>query len=245
MSKPSCALVQRRETPFGGALSRHLQAAFDVVGIAIADVPRIEFGRDATVVIVANDHGVDFGRPATDDDMGPPVKQDAHVVLLSPWVAAHSTACLALEDQVLRNGGAVLRLGRVLHTDDPLLERWRKALEEGVYVAPLDVPCAPVDADTAAAATALVVGEALAGRFALSAPDQVSYRAIALAISARLGLPETRVVSNGGVPEDFGLDSWPTQAVLQTSAVFHDGAIVPQRARSVIDAAVAGLFDGV
>jgi nucleoside-diphosphate-sugar epimerase len=129
-------------------------------------------------------------------------------------LSAYGRALVDLEDKVLARGGAVLRLGRVLHAADALLTRWRNGLKEGVPVSPFaEGRCAPLTLETAATALFDVLGAAPAV-YQVSGPDEVSYLEIAQRLCAAMGLPPDRVLASSVTPSALGLDGWPRHVSL-------------------------------
>lgn len=194
------------------------------------------------LVLDAHTHPTDFGRPG---EPGVPEWAIAHIadarrtILLSSHLARQECTgfpLAALEAAVDSAGGAILRLGRVLDPLDPLLVRWRDALKEGVPVAPLPCPLAPVDIGTALTAVAVLTRDPdLRGEFACTAPDETTYGEIADRMRCALQLPENRVTPTGYGPSDFGLQKWPERAAAGVSAVLAEGGVRAGKAAAVLD----------
>ncbi len=85
---------------------------------------------------------------------------------------------------------AILRLGKVLEPDLPVLARWRDALGAGQPVeAFADLVCAPIPLSSAVSALRLIASARASGTFHLSADESVSYAALAAALAHAEGAP--------------------------------------------------------
>ena len=243
---PLRVVLAGRRSPFLGGLSSRLTdvgAAVSIVDTASGpshDLTRCAGG--SLLVFDAHTHPTDFGRPS---EPGMPEWAIAHIgdasrtILLSSHLARQECSgfpLAALEAAVDSAGGATLRLGRVLDPLDPLLVRWRNALKEGVPVAPLPCPLAPVDIGTALTAVAVLARDPdLRGEFACTAPDETTYEEIADRMRRALQLPENRVTPTVYEPSDFGLLRWPEDAAAGVSAVLAEGGVRAGKAAAVLD----------
>lgn len=187
------------------------------------------------VIVAAHAHALDGGRPGARPAVPVDLSKQAHVIQLAPWLRDGNESDAGPQ-------GAMLRLGHVLTGTDPLLIRWRKALEEGVPVAPLNVPCAPLDCAVAVRAVMSLVIEKETGQFAISAPDEVRFAEIAEGINKRLALPADRIVPSDLEPAAFALADWPSTAVLHSSPWLARRGIVARPARQVVGDALQRLF---
>jgi hypothetical protein len=233
-------------SPFLDGLSGRLADAGAAVSIVDTDSgpghDPVRGSRGSLLVLDAHTHPIDFGRPS---EPGLPEWAIAHIgvarrtILLSSHLARQECTgfpLAALEAAVGGAGGAILRLGRVLDPLDPLLVRWRNALKEGVPVAPLPCPLAPVDMGTALAAVAVLTRDPdLRGEFACTAPDETTYAEIADRMRRALQLPENRVTPTGYEPSDFGLLKWPERAADGVSAVLAEGGVRAGKVAAVLD----------
>lgn len=151
----------------------------------------------------------------------------------------HGRRLVDLEDMILARGAAILRLGRVLNVADPLLNRWRNGLKEGVPVSPFaEGRCAPLTVKAAADALFDTLGAA-PGVYQISGPDEVSYLEIAQRLCAAMGLPANRVVASSVTPTALDLDDWPRHVSLEPTPNFLSAAT--PTCDVVVDAAIKHL----
>lgn len=123
----------------------------------------------------------------------------------------------AAEEQVLDNAGAiVLRLGKVLHADQPLIVGWREALAAGRPIHPFaDMVMAPVSlADAVEAIARLLDAPRAAGIFQLTADRDMTYAEAAALVAARSGAAPERVVPTTSRRAGITVDHLPRHATL-------------------------------
>ncbi len=137
--------------------------------------------RGAFVVFPSTDRVFDGSRPRRRAD-DPPSPRSAY----GEQKAEAERLLLALGA-----GVAVLRLGKVVDPELPLLRSWRRELRAGRPIAPFsDLRLSPIPLARAAEALRAVARARRGGIFQLSAEGDLSYAEVAHELARRLGAPE-------------------------------------------------------
>jgi dTDP-4-dehydrorhamnose reductase len=131
-------------------------------------------------------------------------------------VSAYGRQKAAAENAVVSAGGAVLRLGKVLHPKQATLAGWRRDLISGRAIAPFsDLVMAPVSLGLAVSAIAkLIAARDAAGIFQITANRELSYMEAAYHFAAALGVPRNLVVPTTSEQAGLSLASKPKHATL-------------------------------
>ena len=147
----------------------------------------------------------------------------------------------ALREHMQRNAPVgILRLGKVVSLDMPLIHGWIEALSAGQPIHAFhDLTMAPTPAEMVASTIALLLRERAAGIWQLTGPRDVPYADVGDYVADRVGAPRSLVERVSALSSGMPVAATPRHTTLDSTALRERYGIEVPDIRAVIDSVVA------
>jgi len=167
--------------------------------------------------------------------------RDSHPCPVSEYGRQKALGEAGMRHVIDRENGAILRLTKVMTSDAPVVQAWRRDLAAGRRIGPFsNLPIAPISLKFALETMEVVLSDRLSGIFHASSQEDSSYLSLAHVVAEQENADPALIQPVEAVAGSIGFDSLPRFSSLDMQLEVSEFDLQPPKAKEVFRSVVAG-----